>query len=153
MEICFEKPTLQDVPEMLELVESEVHNGTILFRSFEEIANTIDNYIVSRLDGKIIGFCALHIYSATLAEVRSLIVAQEYRKQQIGRTILEFIIQKAKEFGIAELLALSYHRDFFLALGFEVIPNEKIPIEKIQTDCMKCKRFSKCNEIALLKKL
>lgn len=149
----FVKPTLKDIAEMIALVEPEVKKGVILPRSQEEMANTIRSYYVAKAEGRIVGFCALHIYSPSLAEVRSLIVKEEYRSNGIGKGLVELLLEEGKRLGIEEVLVLTYQERFFKALGFSVIEKEEIPNPKIWTDCIKCKHFPKCNEIALLKRI
>lgn len=149
----FVKPTLKDIAEMIALVEPEVKKGVILPRSQEEMANTIRSYYVAKVEGRIVGFCALYIYSPSLAEVRSLIVKEEYRSNGIGKGLVELLLEEGKRLGIEEVLVLTYQEGFFKALGFSVIEKEEIPNPKIWTDCIKCKHFPKCNEIALLKRI
>jgi amino-acid N-acetyltransferase len=50
-------------------------------------------------------------------------------------------------------LTLTYQKEFFEKLGFVEIPKESIPDKKIWADCIKCKFFPNCNEIALIKHL
>lgn len=149
----FIKPVLKDIEEMIDLVAPEIEQGIILPRSAEEMANTIRSYFVARDEGKIIGFCALHIYSPTLAEVRSLIVKKEFRSQGVGKKLVNLLLEEGRGLGIKEVLTLTYQERFFKSLGFSVIEKEEIPNPKIWTDCIKCKHFPKCNEIALLKKI
>lgn len=151
--IEFVKPKLKDIEEMIALVAPEIEQGIILPRSAEEMANTIRSYYVAKSEGKIIGFCALHIYSPLLAEVRSLIVEKSFRSQGVGKKLVSLLLEEGKELGIKEVLTLTYQDRFFKSLGFELIEKEEIPNPKIWTDCIKCKHFPKCNEIALLKKI
>lgn len=153
MSIEFVKPTLKDIAEMIALVKPEIDKGIILPRSQEEMANTIRSYIVAKSEGKIIGFCALHIYSPLLAEVRSLIVKEDFRSQGVGKNLVGLLLEEGKRLGIEEVLVLTYQDRFFKSLGFGVIEKEEIPNPKIWADCIKCKHFPKCNEIALLKRI
>lgn len=70
---------------MQKLVKEEVEKGIILLRTEDEMANTIRSYTVVEVDGKMAGFTALHIHSARLSEVRSLIVSKEYRNMKLGK--------------------------------------------------------------------
>lgn len=149
----FEKPTLLDIPQMLSLVEPEILKGNILMRSQDEIANAIRSYWIARKEGEIIGFCALHIYTPKLAEVRSLIVRSDFQGRGIGGKLVELVMQEGGGLGVREFLVLTYRDGFFKRLGFEVITREEIPSHKVLADCKKCKHFSACNEIALLKKI
>lgn len=151
IEYC--KPTLKDVAEMMELVEPEIKKGIILHRSEDEIANTIRSYFVAKEQGKIVGFCALYLYSKDLAEVRSLIVSPSFQKRGIGKGLVEAILQEGRELGVKEVLSLTYQVQFFEKMGFAIIDKALIPNPKIWTDCIKCKRFPVCDEVALLKRL
>ncbi len=77
MEINFFKPDVTHIAKMQEVVKEEVENGTILLRTEDEMANTIRSYTVVEVDGEIAGFTALHIHSARLSEVRSLVVSKK----------------------------------------------------------------------------
>ncbi|MCE3046722.1 N-acetyltransferase [Helicobacter kayseriensis] len=138
---------------MLALVEPEVQKGNILPRSEEEMANTIRSYVVARDGERIVGFCALYIYTQELAEVRSLIVDEQYHNRGIGKELVRHIEQEGRALGIQTLLVLTYKEHFFQKLGFYTIQKSEIPNHKIWTDCIKCKHFPQCNEVALLKSL
>lgn len=151
--ITYKKPTLRDIPAMQQLVAPEVESGVILARSNDEIATNIRSYFTA-LDGeKIIGFCALHIHSPKLAELRSMIIDQNYRGRDIGSTLVEKACDEGRYLGLTEILALTYQQRFFERLGFVEIPKESIPEHKIWADCIKCKHFPVCNEVSLIKTL
>jgi len=136
---------------MQQLVSAEVNNGVILYRDDDEIANTIRSYILAKDGDEIAGFAALHIYSKSLAEIRSLIVGENYRGRGIGSQIIEKLEQEAKALGIKELLALTYQQSFFEKAGFKEIEKSEIPEHKIWADCIKCKHFPICNEKSMIK--
>jgi amino-acid N-acetyltransferase len=149
--ITFEKPTVLDIADMQELVESYVKEGIILYRSDNEVATTIRSYTVVKDAGKLIGFSALHIHSTTLCEIRSLLVAKEYRGQKIASKLVERLLEEAKQLNLKEVLALTYVEKFFESLDFKQVPKEAIPEHKIWLDCSRCKHFPVCNEISLVK--
>ncbi len=135
---------------MQAIVTPYVEDGTILYRSNDEIANTIRSYTVAKADGVVVGFAALHIYSTKLAEVRMLVVANAYQKQGIGYKIVAQLLQEAKQLGLQRVLTLTYSETLFRKLGFKVIEKIEIPDHKVWEDCIKCKRFPECKEIALV---
>jgi len=147
------KAKLSDIPQMQKLVQKEVKDGIILQRSDDEVSTNIRSYILAKDKDRVIGYGALHIHSTTLAEIRSLIVDKSYRGQNIGKSIVEFALQEAKELGLKEVLVLTYMEDFFKKLNFVEIPKETIPEHKIWADCIKCIHFPICNEISLIYKL
>jgi len=151
--ISYFKPTLRDIPDMQKLVAPEVESGVILPRTNDEIATNIRSYYIAKDSDKLVGFVALHIHSQKLAEVRSMIIDQEYRGHNIGTTLVEKACEEGRNLGLEEVLALTYQKRFFERLGFLEIPKESIPEHKIWADCIKCKLFPVCNEVSLIKKL
>ena len=149
-EVVYEKPKLDAIEQMQALVMPEVQAGKILFRSDDEVATNIRSYTVARESGKIVGFGALHIYSPLLAEVRSLIVDASQRGKGVGSELVRHCIKEARVLGIKQLFALTYEQRFFEKLGFTEIPKESLPEHKIWADCVKCKHFPICDEVALI---
>ncbi|PZT48939.1 GNAT family N-acetyltransferase [Helicobacter valdiviensis] len=168
------QPTLDLIPKMQELLKPEIEKGVILERSSEVMANMIRSYHVafeeeeklkenslfleqkSLEDFKnpiMLGFCALHIHSSTLAEIRSLIVNPLYQRKGVARNLIQDCISEANILKIKEVLVLTYKRELFSKLGFVEISKEKIPNQKIWADCILCKHFPVCDEIALIKKI
>ena len=64
------KATLLDIPEMQEMVLAEVQDGVILERNADEVATNIRSYVLAKVEGKLVGYGALHIHSSRLAEIR-----------------------------------------------------------------------------------
>ncbi len=153
MEIEYLKPTLLDIEAMQTLVKQEVANGVILDRNSNEMATTIRSYTIAKNKNKIIGFVALHIHTPTLAEIRSLIVREDFRNRGVGKNLISEAIKEAKDLNLKEVLTLTYHKEFFEKLNFKEISKESIPDSKIWADCIKCKHFPICNEISLIKEI
>ncbi len=148
------KATLLDIEAMQTLVTQEVKDGIILERNRDEVATNIRSYILAKVDGQLVGYGALHIHSSRLAEIRSLIVSENYRGEQIGKKIVSFALDEAKILGVKEeVLVLTYLPEFFKKMNFVEIAKESIPEHKIWTDCIKCIHFPICNEISLVYKL
>lgn len=153
MKIKLTKATLYDIENMQKLVAPEVETGIILARSSDEIATNIRSYILAKEKGAIVGFCALHIHTPFLAEIRSLVVKEDRRGMGIGQSLIAKAIEDAQNLGIKKVLTLTYQQQFFEKLGFIEIPKESIPEHKIWADCIKCKHFPICNEVSLIKTL
>lgn len=153
MSVELTKANLSDIPNMQNLVIPEVEAGIILARSSDEIATNIRSYIIAREENEIVGFCALHIHTPELAEIRSLIVKESKRGMGIGQSLIAKAMQEAEALGIKKVLTLTYKQSFFEKLGFVEIPKESIPEHKIWADCIKCKHFPICNEVSLIKTL
>ena len=148
------KATLVDIPLMQKIVAQEIKNGVILERNEDEVATNIRSYILAKLNDEVIGYAALHIHTARLAEIRSFVVSKEHRGKKIGKKIVEFALEEARILGVAEeVLVLTYLPEFFKKMNFVEIAKESIPEHKIWTDCIKCIHFPVCNEISLVYKL
>lgn len=148
------KAKLSDIIAMQELVSSEVKDGIILNRTDDEVATNIRSYVLAKDAGKLVGYAALHIHSRRLAEIRSLIVDEAYRGQNIGHELIQFTLDEAKALGVEEdVLVLTYLPMFFQKLDFKEINKEVIPEHKIWADCIKCIHFPVCNEVALVYKV
>ena len=153
MNLTYRKATLADIAAMQQLVAPQVENGTILVRSNDEIATNIRSYILAYDGERLVGFTALHVHSPELAEIRSLIVDEPYRNQGVGASLVNLAVEEGRCLGLKRVLALTYAARFFEKLSFSEIPKESLPEHKIWADCIKCKHFPVCNEIALIKPL
>ena len=152
--ITLHKATLSDIPSMQSLVIQEIKDGIILDRTDDEIATNIRSYVLAKNNDVLVGYTALHIHSKRLAEIRSLIVDASYRGESIGKRMVEFTLQEAKDLGVEEeVLVLTYLPVFFEKLDFKEINKESIPEHKIWADCIKCIHFPVCNEVALIYKI
>ncbi|MEO1954370.1 MAG: GNAT family N-acetyltransferase, partial [Campylobacterales bacterium] len=96
MQVSYRKATLKDIADMQSLIAPEVESGVILARSDDECATNIRSYILAYIGNELVGFCALHIHTATLAEIRSLIVKEDKRGYKIGKNLVLNSIKEAK---------------------------------------------------------
>jgi len=148
------KATLSDISDMQAMVQSEVKDGVILERNEDEVATNIRSYVLAKINGQLVGYAALHIHSSRLAEIRSLIVLDAHRGKSIGKKIVQFALEEAKDLNVLEeVLVLTYLPDFFKKMNFVEIAKDTIPEHKIWADCIKCIHFPVCNEISLVYKL
>ena len=149
--IVYTKAKLSDIVPMQELVKPEVDRGIILFRSSDEIATNIRSYILAKEEEQIVGFGALHFHADDLAEIRSLVVKEDFRGKGIGKGLVSTLLDEGTHLGVEKVLTLTYKKAFFESLGFSEIPKESLPSHKLWADCIKCKHFPICDEIALIK--
>jgi amino-acid N-acetyltransferase len=87
-----------------------------------------------------------------LAEVRSLVIAPDYRKYGLGGKIVLALIEEAQARGIPTLFALTRATSFFERLGFVASDKENFP-EKVWRDCSICPVRFNCDESAVVKQL
>ncbi|MDD4505558.1 MAG: N-acetyltransferase [Sulfurospirillaceae bacterium] len=149
--IVYTKAKLSDIVHMQDLVKPEVEKGIILFRSSDEIATNIRSYILAKNEEQIVGFGALHFHADDLAEIRSLVVKEDFRSKGVGKGIVSTLLEEGVQLGVKKVFTLTYKKAFFVSVGFSEIPKESLPSHKIWADCIKCKHFPICDEIALIK--
>lgn len=146
-------PTLRDIPDIQSLLKPEVEAGNILYRADDEVATNIRSYLIAKDRDRVVGAVALHIYSTELAEFRSMIVAEDYRGEGVGRLLIERGLKNGENLGLKKILVLTYKKLFFEKLGFKEIPKLDIPNSKIWADCIKCSHFPVCEEVALIREV
>jgi hypothetical protein len=86
--------------------------------------------------------------SKTVAEVRSLVVAQRARGNQIGPRLVTELADAASARGFATLCAFSHQPSHFVKMGFTIVPHMWVP-EKIAHDCTACPLFRRCGQYAV----
>ena len=124
----------------------------MLPRTEFEMSENIRDFSVAYEDGKLAGCAALHFYTPTVAEVRSLAVLPELKKRGTGRSLVEALEQEAVENDLESIFAFTYVPDFFHRLGFTEVERGELPL-KAWKDCLRCPKFQNCDEIAVLKRL
>ncbi len=142
------KAILQDARQIHKLLLNYAKDGLVLPRSLMEIFESIRDFYVFVDNERVVGAAALNICWEDLAEVRSLVVHQDFGGRGIGGHLVEACISEARQLGIGRVFALTYQQTFFEKLGFTVIEKSELP-QKIWGDCIKCAKFPECDEIAL----
>lgn len=144
--------TIHDVPGMSDVINSHAERGKMLFKSYAQLYESIRDFAVYELDGKVVGVAGLAIIWADLAEVRSLAVDEKHRGKGIGSDLVRWCIDEARRLQIRRLMSLTYEQRFFEKLGFEVVTKDSLPL-KVWSDCVRCPKNDNCDEIAMVKTL
>jgi amino-acid N-acetyltransferase len=85
----------------------------------------VSSFFVADLGGRLVGCCALQVYSKRLAEVRSLSVHPDFQDHGIASQLVEACTARARERGVRELFAVTSQTSFFGRLGFATFRREK----------------------------
>ncbi len=150
--LLLRKATMRDIPEMLALINGYASQGTMLPRTDFELAEDIRDFVVADLDGMVAGCGALHIYTPTAAEVRSLAVDPRHKGLGIGRKIVEELELDSARYGLTSLFAFTYVPGFFSKIGYATVDRGLLP-QKAWKDCLRCPKFQNCDEIAVHKQV
>jgi amino-acid N-acetyltransferase len=146
------RATTADVATIALLVNAYARRGDLLPRTPDAIAATVDDWVVARLGGRVIACGSLLPYTAALAEVRSLAVAENAQGLGLGRQIVGALIDEGRRRGIPTLFALTRAVPFFQKMGFSVTEKERFP-QKVWTDCQACPLMEMCDETAMVLEL
>ena len=145
------KASLTDIPALLDLINSYAANGIMLPRTEFEMAENIRDFLVAYDDGRLVGTGALHFYTPTSGEVRSLAVKPGQKTRGIGRKLVEALEDEARQHDLHSIFAFTYVDKFFQKLGYEEVDRGELPL-KAWKDCLRCPKFQACDEIAMLKR-
>lgn len=146
------KARLADAEAIHKLAFHYAKKGLILARSRSSIYEYIRNYSVMENDGEVVGIGALSILWDDLAEIRTLGVWENSAGQGIGKKLVDYFMNEAKELGIKKVFTLTYQTEFFEKCGFQVISKEHMP-NKVWKDCLNCPKFPNCDEVLMVNEI
>ena len=150
--VAVRKATMQDIPSILALINSYAADGIMLPRTEFEMSENIRDFSCAYEGTELLGCAALHFYTPTSAEVRSLAVWPEAKQHGVGRALVEALESEARDNGLASIFAFTYVPGFFEKSGFHEVERGELPL-KVWKDCLRCSKFQNCDEIAVLKHL
>src|SRR5579864_9135072 len=151
-EINVRKATMSDIHALLNLINDYAANGIMLPRTEFEMSENIRDFTVAYLGQRLAGCGALHFYTPTSGEVRSLAVDPRLKTRGVGRRIVETLEEEALENGLHAIFAFTYVPEFFRKVGFREVERGALPL-KVWKDCLRCPKFQCCDEIAMVKAL
>ena len=144
-----EKAKITDVTQMHQLITYFADKDEMLARPLSEMYENIRDYFVVREGEKLIACAALHVLWSDLAEIKSLAVAEDNQKQQIGTQLVQACLNEAKALDIPTVFCLTYQPAFFEKFGFSQLDKMELP-RKVWVECYRCPKFPNCDEVALI---
>jgi len=144
------KASMQDIPALLDLINGYAAKGIMLPRTEFEMSENMRDFMVAYAGNQLVGCGALHFYSPTMGEVRSLAVAESHKTHGIGRLIVDSLVYEAKLYGLDAVFAFTYVPGFFAKVGFNEVERGELPL-KAWKDCLRCPKFACCDEIAVMR--
>ncbi len=124
--VAIRTTTPSDVDAIHEFLRPFAGKQLILPRTTRELLVLVQHGFVAEDRGVIVGFVAVEIYSRKMAEVQSLAVGAQYQGRGIGRRLVRHCVQRVREQGILELMAITVSDKLFQDCGFDYsLPNQK----------------------------
>jgi len=151
-ELIIRKAHMRDIHAILKLINGYAANGIMLPRTEFEMSENIRDFTVAYSNLQLVACGALHYYTPTSGEVRSLAVDPNLKTQGLGRLIVEALEIEALDNDLHAIFAFTYVPAFFRKLGFKEIERGELPL-KVWKDCLRCPKFQCCDEVAVLKAL
>ncbi len=146
--VAFRQASAGDAPDIHRLISDNLEVGHLLPRTLEDIVDHAPRFIVAEHDERVIACAELAPLSPTVAEVRSLVVDQESRGNQIGPRLVTELASGAASRGFATLCAFTHQPSHFVKMGFTLVPHMWVH-EKIAHDCTSCPLFRRCGQYAV----
>ena len=148
--LAVRKAAMHDIPPILALINGYAAKGLMLPRTEFEVSEAIRDFTTVTLGGQLVGCGALHFYSPTLGEIRSLAVHERAKTQGVGRKLVEALVEEAQGYELEAVFAFTYVVEFFRKAGFHTVERGALPL-KAWKDCVRCPKFQACDEIAVLR--
>lgn len=146
------KARVADIRGLVGLINSYAAQGMMLPRTEFEVAENLRDFSVVSSGNRVVACAALHLYTPTSGEIRSLAVAPEAQGQGLGRALVNALEEEARSLGLEMVFAFTYIPEFFRKLGYLQVDRGELPL-KAWKDCLRCPKFQCCDEIAVLKRL
>ncbi len=144
------KARMNDIGPILDLINGYAAKGVMLPRTEFEMSEAIRDFTVVLNGKELLGCGALHFYSPTIGEIRSLAVHEHAKTHGVGRRVVESLVREADEYDLDAVFAFTYVTEFFCKVGFHVVERGVLPL-KAWKDCVRCPKFHACDEVAVLR--
>jgi amino-acid N-acetyltransferase len=98
----------KDVRAIQLLTKAAVESDELIKRTRANIEKNLGDYYIFEIDKNPVACVALHVYpEQKKGELACLYVNPSYENQGIGRKLIQFVENKAREMGLSELITLS----------------------------------------------
>jgi amino-acid N-acetyltransferase len=147
-DLVMRSATPDDAAGLHALVSAHLQEGHLLPRELSELRTHAGRFVVCEERGQIKGCAELAPLSAKVAEVRSLVVAGNFRRAGLAARLVDELRDRARTAGFDTLCAFTHDARFFVRQGFSIVPHLWLPA-KIATDCVNCPLFRRCEQHAM----
>lgn len=119
------KASSKDLPAIIELIKEYPD------KLMQDHLPRAGSFLVAVADKKVVGCCALQIYSKRLAEIRSLAVTKEFQGKGIATALINACLALAKKKEVYEVLTITGVTQLFEKHGFGTFNKERFALIKI----------------------
>lgn len=141
--------TEEDAEAIHALITSHALEGHLLPRELDELRRHAARFVVCDVAGGLNACAELAPLSPRVAEVRSLVVSEDFRRVGLAARLVGELRRRATASGFEMLCAFTHDARFFVRQDFSIVPHQWLP-EKIATDCVGCPLFRRCEQYAMV---
>ena len=107
-----------------------VNDGKLLSRSYKQLSEAIDEFVILEDAGQIIACAGLRLYkSENMGEIYALTVNKSFHNTGTSLKLMEKLIQKASDLDLDSIFALSkYGGRFFFRHNFAEVNVSSLPL-------------------------
>lgn len=126
--------TRTDIAEILELIAPMQEQGILLGRTYDDLLEDLDDFIVVVREGIVVATAALHQYAELgQGEVACVAVHQDYRGDEFGDILLGELESRASINKIKKLFVLTTHAaDWFEERGYSPAGKSDLPEARLK---------------------
>ena len=123
-----------DVADIKRLVDT--YAGRILLeKNLVTLYEAVQEFWVAELAGEVVGCGALHVLWADLGEIRTVAVDPTVKGRGIGHTVVDRLLEVARELQLERLFVLTFETEFFAGHGFTEIEGTPVTAEVYEEMC------------------
>ena len=123
----------EDISELLGLIGRSVRRTHLVPRSYEQIAEALEDYAVMEVDGHVVGCVALYQYG-DMGEIACLYVKQSHEGTRYGADLVHFMEGCAKQRGMNCVFALTNRAAKFFTeqMGYDAFAVDALPDQRLK---------------------
>jgi amino-acid N-acetyltransferase len=129
MSLLIRPARTSDIKAIRGIIDEYAAGRRLLTKETVTLYESVQEFTVAELDGKVVGCGAVHVLWEDLAEVRSVAVDASVRGKGVGHGILEVLIKRAAELGVKRIFCLTFETQFFGRHGFKEIEGTPVSPE------------------------
>ncbi|MGB3699258.1 MAG: amino-acid N-acetyltransferase [Gordonia sp. (in: high G+C Gram-positive bacteria)] len=123
-----------DVPRIKELID--IYAGKILLeKNLVTLYESVQEFWVGEVGGRVVGCGALHVMWSDLGEVRTVAVDTAHSGHGIGHRIVARLMEVARELELDRVFVLTFETQFFARHGFVEIDGTPVSREVFEEMC------------------
>ncbi len=133
-DVVVRRARTSDVPEIKRLVD-EYAGRILLEKNLVTLYESVQEFWVAELEGRVVGCGALHVLWADLGEVRTVAVDPVVKGRGVGGAVVDRLVAVARELQLQRLFVLTFEVDFFGRHGFVEIDGTPVTAEVYAEMC------------------